>query len=148
MRQWKKREDKKRLSIDTNFIDTEFQTVIAHQYSFVGPLSMQKGCDRAFHMYTKVISSAKNTPRNNGVGYQTNKLSYRGRYIICKICFFMDNLQNQYISGENPLVFTDARCFMPWIASQYNMKLEKTYEEKVNCEKGTGEKSNINQERC
>ena len=169
MRQWKKRKDKKKLSIDASYpeynyfyddngdlIDIDydlsgylnFQPGFSHQYSFVGPLSMQKGCDRAFHMYTKVISSAKNTPRNNGVGYQTNKLSYRGSYTIYKICFFMDNLQNQYISGENPLVVTDARCFMPWIASQYNMKLEKDYKPRDNCQKGNGNRDNVDQKRC
>ena len=159
MREYKKRKDKKSLSIDpTDYYDDngvldfsellEFQPVIAHQYSFVGPLSMQKGCDRAFHMYTKVIdSSAKKTPRNNGVGYQTNKLSYRGIYIY-KILFFMDDLKNQYVSGENPLVVTDARCFMPWIASQYNMKLEKDYAERLNCQEGSGDRDNVDQKRC
>ncbi len=60
----------------------------------------------------------------------------------------MDNVQILYVLGENPLVFTDARCFMPWIASQYNMKLEKEYEERENCERGRGKRSNINQDSC
>ena len=62
--------------------------VDAYQYSFVGPLSMQKGCDNTFHMYTKrVDTSSQNTPPNNGIGYETNKLSYRGMndllYLLC-----------------------------------------------------------------
>ena len=36
----------------------------------------------------------------------------------------------------------DARCFMPWIASQYNMKLEKDYEERLNCDEDQGDKNN------
>ena len=80
MRQWKKREDKKRLSIDASFISLDFEPFTSHQYSFVGPLSMQKGCDQAFHMYTKTIDSVRsNTQKpNNGIGFETNKLSYRG----------------------------------------------------------------------
>ena len=116
---------------------------IEYQYSFVGPLSMQKGCDNAFHMYTKAIDSNRNKPPNNGIDYEANKLSYRGIHDFLKY-----NIKSQYFSGENPLVFTDARCFMPWIASQYNMKLEKDYEERVNCKKGAGKRSNINQKRC
>ena len=70
------------------------------------------------------------------------------KFIIYKIFFFMHNLQNQCFSGENPLVVTDARCFMPWIASQYNMKLEKDYAERENCQKGTGNRDIVDQEEC
>ena len=54
----------------------------AYQYSFVGPLSMQKGCDKAFHMYTKSIDSASESKLelNDGIGFETNKLSYRGTH--------------------------------------------------------------------
>ena len=65
-----------------------------------------------------------------------------------RIFFFMNNLQNQCVSGENPLVVTDARCFMPWIASQYNMKLEKDYEPRDNCKKGNGNRDNVDQKIC
>ena len=86
MRQWAKRNDKKRLSIDNDgpvFSSSYLlpQPEDAYQYSFVGPLSMQKGCDQAFHMYTKTIDSVRNNKQkpNNGIGYETNKLSYRGK---------------------------------------------------------------------
>ena len=163
MRAWAKRNDKKRFTVDQisdpcNPIQDPFANVSvlgplcdpeslllkqkpedAYQYSFVGPLSMQKGCDNAFHMYTKKIDGT-----NDEIGYETNKLSYRGTYNF----LFSWILYKIFVSGENPLVATDARCFMPWIASQYNMKLEKDYEERVNCEKGAGKRSNIDQERC
>ena len=53
-------------------------------------------------------------------------------------------------SGENPLVATDARCFMPWIASQYNMKLEKDYSEitKKKCQIEEGDKTNVDKKDC
>mgnify|MGYP001427038769 FL=1 len=43
---------------------------------------------------------------------------------------------------------TDARCFMPWIASQYNMKLEADYAERLNCQNGEGDKNNVDKEQC
>ena len=166
MRQWAKRNDKKKFTIDLTcdpfgipgkndgdpyteegckegeeglleFIKQ--QPDDAYQYSFVGPLSMQKGCDNAFHMYTKKIGGT-----NNGIGYESNKLSYRGMADF----LFSGMSYKIYVSGENPLVVTDARCFMPWIASQYNMKLEKEYEERANCKKGEGQSSNIDKKRC
>ena len=106
MRQWAKRNDKKKFTIDLTcdpfgtpgfndgdpyteegckkgeeglleFIKQEPDD--AYQYSFVGPLSMQKGCDMAFHMYTKSIDSVKTSDKpNDGISFETNKLSYRG----------------------------------------------------------------------
>ena len=163
MRQWAKRNDKKRFSIDIGPCnpfygsggDDQFGLACdpydldpflkqrpydAYQYSFVGPLSMQKGCDNAFHMYTKKLSGTK----NNGIGYVSNKLSYRGEADF----LFLGISYKIYVSGENPLVVTDARCFMPWIASQYNMKLEKEYDPRDNCKKGEGKSSNVNQDPC
>ena len=148
MRQWAKRIDKKVYSIDGSYGDvTDNDNSFdkwkdTYQYSFVGPLSMQKGCDKAFHMYTKSIGSIRDPKPNDGIGFKTNKLSYRGMHN------FFNGSCSKSVSGENPLVFTDARCFMPWIASQYNMKLEKEYKERENCEKGTGKRSNVNQPQC
>ena len=42
----------------------------------------------------------------------------------------------------------DARCFMPWIAAQYNMKLETDYKERANCQAGRGDRTNIDKEEC
>ena len=53
-----------------------------------------------------------------------------------------------YLPGENPLVASDARCFMPWIAAQYNMKLEKDYSDRASCKIGRGDKTNIDKEDC
>ena len=54
--------------------------------------------------------------------------------------------------GLNPLVATDAICFMPWIASEYGLKLPEEYEEIIknreSCRVGTGDKTDINKEVC
>ena len=82
VRQWAKRYDKKRFSIDDNSYSGRWYDT--YQYSFVGPLSMQKGCDKAFHMYTKSIDSVKKSENPNaGIGFETNKLSYRGMDFCC-----------------------------------------------------------------
>ena len=84
MRLWRKREDRKAFSIDLYNI-SPFNIpleVDTYQYSFVGPLSMQKGCDNAFHMYTQKTQTNKQIYQadpNNGIGYEANKLSYRGK---------------------------------------------------------------------
>ena len=83
MREWAQRNDKKAFTIDNSgsFSLDQLQTVDTYQYSFVGPLSMQKGCDNAFHMYTRTIASIGDTQPNNGISFETNKLSYRGMYV-------------------------------------------------------------------
>ena len=60
-------------------------------------------------------------------------------------------LGNEKVFGSsNPGVFTDARCFMNWIASQYNMKMPPEYTEPSSCSdtNGRGDKSDINKEVC
>ena len=90
MRAWAERRDKVAFSIDnqvspfgSNIDDsTKSLPVDSYQYSFVGPLSMQKGCDRAYHMYTrslKINNQINGDLPNRGIGYETNKLSYRGK---------------------------------------------------------------------
>ena len=87
VRAWAQRNDKKAFTIDNSddFELDQLETVVTYQYSFVGPLSMQKGCDNAFHMYTRKIDSARqDEPHpNNGISFETNKLSYRGMYVHC-----------------------------------------------------------------
>ena len=56
------------------------------------------------------------------------------------------------VIGLNPLVATDAICFMPWIASEYGLKLPEEYEEIIknreSCRVGSGDKTDINKEVC
>ena len=82
VRLWRKRGDKKAFTIDNSPYSINPLQEDTYQYSFVGPLSMQKGCDNAFHMYTLKSQANKNIydpDPNNGIGYETNKLSYRGK---------------------------------------------------------------------
>ena len=50
--------------------------------------------------------------------------------------------------GSNPVVATDATCFMPWIVQQYGLKLPKDFKTKDSCIHGTGDKSDINKDIC
>ena len=93
VREWAKRYDLKGLSVDTSCTGTvqsctstsdllKVHPVDQYQYSFVGPLSMQKGCDKAFHIFgSKKKFNKKDTTAlpNNGYSYDTINLSYRGR---------------------------------------------------------------------
>ena len=51
-------------------------------------------------------------------------------------------------SSENPGVFTDAYCYLPWIAAMYGMKLPENYTSKESCGKTIGKKGNIHLEDC
>ena len=83
-----------------------------YQYSFVGPLSLSKGCDQA--LYFRDI-------KNN------SQFLFR---------------------GANPMVVTDATCFMPWIAAQYGLSLPRDYKVKDSCTQSTGNRDDINKEDC
>ena len=50
--------------------------------------------------------------------------------------------------GENPIVATDATCFMSWIAKEYGLKLPRDYAVKESCSRGTGDKTDINKDEC
>ena len=55
-------------------------------------------------------------------------------------------------AGLNPMVATDAICFMPWIAAEYGLRLEEDYDDMIrnrpSCFTGTGDKTDINKEIC
>lgn len=95
-------------------VDFGMDNDLQYQYSFVGPLSMSKGCD--------------------------NTLSLR-------------DLNNQdeaefIFRGRNPMVATDAICFMPWVARQYGLKMPKFYKQKKSCNIGSGDRNDINKAVC
>ena len=54
----------------------------------------------------------------------------------------------QIYLGENPVVATDATCFMSWIAKEYGLKLPRDYATKETCSKSTGDKTDINKDVC
>jgi hypothetical protein len=50
--------------------------------------------------------------------------------------------------SSNPAVFTDARCYMPWIAAQYGLGLPAGYTEPSACSEATGVKEAVNNTNC
>jgi hypothetical protein len=65
------------------------------------------------------------------------------------------DLTVQYIPGvvpqkfsSNPTVFTDARCYLDWIAAQYNLSLPTGYSPPATCTKSSGSKSAGNNSNC
>ena len=51
-------------------------------------------------------------------------------------------------SSENPGVFTDAYCYLPWIASEYGMAQPENYRTKKSCTQSRGLRQNIDQPVC
>ena len=48
----------------------------------------------------------------------------------------------------HPGIFTDAYCYLPWIAATYGMKLPKHYTSKQSCGKSKGRRNAINEMTC
>lgn len=64
----------------------------------------------------------------------------------CDSIYIFDN-QISY-SSSNPGIFTDAYCYLPWIASMYGMKPPKDYTDKASCTETKGRKDAIHEARC
>ena len=52
------------------------------------------------------------------------------------------------LAGLNPLVATNAICFMPWIAAEYGLELPVGYNLPSSCFQSEGDKADINKEVC
>ena len=58
-------------------------------------------------------------------------------------------LNNEFVyASKNPGVFTDARCYMHWIAGQYKMKMPEGYELPTSCSQSRGRKDDIEKFTC
>ena len=64
----------------------------------------------------------------------------------CDSVYIFDN-QISYSSG-NPGIFTDAYCYLPWIAATYGMKMPKGYTTKPSCGVSKGRRNVINETTC
>ena len=64
----------------------------------------------------------------------------------CDSVYIFDNLIS-YSSG-NPGVFTDAYCYLPWIAAMYGMKMPEDYKRKPSCGEAKGNRAVINESKC
>ena len=64
----------------------------------------------------------------------------------CDSVYIFDN-QISYSSG-NPGIFTDAYCYLPWIAAIYGMKLPNGYTSKPSCRESKGRRNAIDETTC
>ena len=131
VREWKKRPETGP-AIDFSTSDPQYQ------HSFVGPLSMSKGCDLTFD-----YSQYKGRDRYTDVP----EFIYRGKVYYVRITNF-DKHKILIQQGLNPMVATDAICFMPWIAAEYGLRLAEDYQVRPSCFTGVGDKKDINKEVC
>ena len=51
-------------------------------------------------------------------------------------------------SAENPGIFTDAYCYLPWIAAAYGMQMPHNHQIKPSCGRSVGDQRNIDLEDC
>ena len=64
----------------------------------------------------------------------------------CDLAYIFDN-QISYNSA-NPGIFTDAHCYLPWIAASYGMKLPEGYTYKASCGESKGKRDVIDEATC
>ena len=57
-------------------------------------------------------------------------------------------LRDYFYRGSNPVVVTDATCYMDWIAEQYQLRLDYDYERKASCSQSSGDKQDIDKDTC
>jgi hypothetical protein len=79
----------------------------------------------------------------------TDRYAFTGPLSMSKSCdkaYIVDN-QVTY-NAENPGIFTDAYCYLPWIASMYELKPPAGYTAKDSCKKSIGVRQNIGQAVC
>jgi hypothetical protein len=89
------------------------------RYSWVGPLSLSKGSDRPQLDFNYFYNNDQQASYNTVVNY-----------------------------NSNPAVFTDARCYLDWIAAQYGLSLPATYSKPASCYESTGNKFAVNNTNC
>ena len=90
---------------------------------------------------------------NSGSGvlrkFTPDKYAFTGPLSMSKSCdqIWIVDKQITY-SAENPGIFTDAYCYLPWIAGMYGMKMPPDYATKPSCSRTVGSRENIEQSNC
>ena len=77
------------------------------------------------------------------------KYAFTGPLSMTKSCdsaYIFDN-QISYSSG-NPGIFTDAYCYLPWIAKTYGMTMPEGFSKKPSCGRSAGRRDVLGQEKC
>ena len=79
----------------------------------------------------------------------TDRYSWTGPLTMskgCDIAWIVDN--SITYASENPSVFTDAYCYLDWIAKQYGKSLPDTYMKPESCKEAKGKIDDINKSFC
>ena len=50
--------------------------------------------------------------------------------------------------SSNPAVFTDARCYLDWIAAEYGLSMPAGYTKPASCSEATGDRAAVNNTNC
>ena len=78
-----------------------------------------------------------------------DRYAFTGPLSMTKSCDSVYIFDNQIsYSSANPGIFTDAYCYLPWIAATYGMKLAKGYTSKPSCGESRGKKEVIDEPIC
>lgn len=77
------------------------------------------------------------------------RYSFAGPLSMTKSCDSVDIFDNQIsYSAANPGIFTDAHCYLPWIAAAYGMKLPEGFTPKTSCGESKGKREVIDEAVC
>ena len=78
-----------------------------------------------------------------------DRYAFTGPLSMTKSCDSVYIFDNQIsYSSANPGIFTDAYCYLPWIASTYEMRLPEGYTSKPSCGKSKGKRDVIDESIC
>ena len=77
------------------------------------------------------------------------RYSFAGPLSMTKSCDSVNIFDGQIsYSAANPGIFTDAHCYLPWIAAAYGMKLPEGFTPKTSCGESKGKREVIEEAVC
>ena len=77
------------------------------------------------------------------------RFAFTGPLSMSKSCDSIYIFDNQIsYSSSNPGIFTDAYCYLPWIASVFGMKPPKDHADKASCSESKGRRDVIDEAQC
>ena len=77
------------------------------------------------------------------------RFAFTGPLSMSKSCDSIYIFDNQIsYNSANPGIFTDAHCYLPWIAASYGMKMPEGYTYKASCGESKGQRNVIDEATC